>query len=444
MSPPSSARAETAFVDFKPPYTDAQALAEANRCLYCSDAPCITACPTRIDIPEFIRKIATDNVKGSARTIFAANILGMSCARVCPVEVLCVGSCVYNEMGVPPIQIGKLQRYSTDAAYAAGWRYFEPGPDTGKRVALIGAGPASLACAHELRRAGHAVTILEKRAVVGGLNTTGVAPYKMKADRAHDEAEWVLAIGGVEVKHGVEVGKDVAFADLERDYDAVFVGFGLGPDGWLHAAGEDLDGVIGAVDYIEQFKLGEVDLSGVKQALVIGGGNTAIDAVRELVGLGVPEVTMVYRGTEAGMSGYAHEWKAAKVESVRAAWRTQPVGFVGEGAVTGVRCVRLDDKKQPIDGSEHTLDAELVLLAIGQGKLGALVAELDGVTIEHGRVIVDADGFTGRPGYYAGGDAANGGKEVVNAAAEGKAAAIAIDRWLADGHTLRSEGERNV
>ncbi|MCB9554154.1 MAG: FAD-dependent oxidoreductase [Myxococcales bacterium] len=437
MSRLPSVRAETVFDDFKPAYTPAQALAEANRCLYCSDAPCITACPTRIDIPEFIRKIATDNVKGSARTIFAANILGMSCARVCPVEVLCVGSCVYNNMGVPPIQIGKLQRYSTDVAYERGWRFFEAGPDTGKRVACVGAGPASLACAHALRRAGHAVTIFEKRAVVGGLNTTGVAPYKMKADRADDEAAWVLGIGGIEVKHGVELGRDLDFAALERDFDAVFVGFGLGPDGWLHAEGEALDGVFGAVEFIERMKLGAVDLTDVKRALVIGGGNTAIDAVRELVGLGIDDVSMVYRGAEAGMSGYAHEWDAAKVEGVRAAWRTQPVGYVGEGRVAGVRCVRLDDKKQTVPDSEHVVAADLVLLAIGQGRLGALVAALDGVTVEHGRLVVDADGFTGRPGWYAGGDAANGGKEVVNAAAEGKAAAHAIDRWLAR-HSLRA------
>lgn len=437
MSRPASVRAETVFDDLKPAYTPAQAFAEANRCLYCSDAPCITACPTRIDIPEFIRKIATDNVKGSARTIFEANILGMSCARVCPVEVLCVGSCVYNVMGVPPIQIGKLQRFSTDAAYDKGWQFFEAGADTGKRVACIGAGPASLACAHALRRLGHAVTIFDKRAVVGGLNTTGVAPYKMKSDRAHEEAEWVLGIGGVEVKLGVEIGRDVSFAELEREFDAVFIGFGLGPDGWLHAEGEGLDGVFGAVEFIERMKLGAVDLAGVRRAVVIGGGNTAVDAVRELRGLGVGDVTLVYRGIEAGMSGYAHEWAAAKVEGVRAAWGTQPVGYVGQGRVEGIRCVRLDDKKQTVPDSEHTLPADLVLLAIGQGKLGELVAGLDGIAVEHGRLIVDAQGYTGRPGYHAGGDAANGGKEVVNAAAEGKAAAHAIDRWLA-GNSLRT------
>ena len=439
MAKLAPSRSESGFGDFKPAYNQPQALAEANRCLYCSDAPCINACPTGINIPEFIRKISTDNVRGSAKTIFDANILGMSCARVCPVEVLCVGDCVYNAMGVPPIQIGKLQRYATDVAFAAGWHDYEAGADTGKRVALLGAGPASLAAAHRLRLLGHACTIFEKRDVIGGLNTTGVAPYKMRADKSVQEAEWVLSIGGIDVQLGVAFGEDIDAAQLEADFDAVFVGLGLGPDSRLQAKGEGLAGVHGAVDFIEAFKLGTVDLSAVKTAAVIGGGNTAIDAVRELVGLGVPDVVMIYRGTEAKMSGYQHEWKAAKLEDVRAAWQTQPTGFVGEGSaggVCGVACVRLDAGKQPIAGSEHVIDAQLVLLAIGQSKLGALLGGLDGIEIDWGKVVTDESGGTGRAGWYAGGDCRNGGKEVVNAAAEGKAAAYAIDAWLTAGHGL--------
>lgn len=424
-------RSESVFTDYKPAYTRNQARVEANRCLYCHDAPCITACPTGIDIPTFIRKIATDNVRGSARTIFDSNVLGMSCARVCPVEVLCVGDCVYNEMGVPPIQIGKLQRYSTDAAFGEGWQFFEAGPDTGRSVGIVGGGPAALACAHRLRRFGHAVTIYDKRERLGGLNTTGVAPYKMPADRALDEVDWVLEIGGIEVRTGVEVGADVSFADLEAAHDAVFLAFGLGPDSRLAGDGADLAGVEGAVDFIERFKLGTEDLSGVEHAVVVGGGNTALDVVRELRVLGVPSVTMAYRGTEARMSGYAHEWDAAKKEGVVAAWQTQPVGFEGtDGAVTGVRCVRLDADKKPIDGSEHVLAADRVYLAIGQSKLGALVAGLDGVEVEWGRVQVGPGQATGRPGVYAGGDCANGGKEVVNAVAEGRDAAIAIHAYI--------------
>lgn len=423
-------RAETVFEDFKPAYTPAQATVEANRCLFCADAPCVTACPTSIEIPQFIRKIATGNLHGSAKTIFEANILGMSCARVCPVEVLCVGACVHEEQGVPPIQIGKLQRYATDHAYAKGWRFFEAGPATGKSVALIGAGPASLACAHELRRLGHGCTIYEKRDVVGGLNTTGVAPYKMKADRSDDEARWILAIGGIEVRTGVAVGDAIGWADVQREHDAIFIGVGLGADSTLGVPGENLLGVHGAVSAIERIKLGRFDVANVKRAVVVGGGNTAVDAVRELIGLGVPEVTMVYRGTESKMSGYAHEWAAAKIEGARALWRAQPIAFEGNGKVERLRCARLGEDKQPVPGETHELEAQLVLVAIGQGKLEALTRGLEGVKTERGRVVVDAAQATGHPGVFAGGDCANGGKEVVNAAAEGKAAARSIHRHL--------------
>ncbi|MCC6898571.1 MAG: FAD-dependent oxidoreductase [Polyangiaceae bacterium] len=423
-------RSESVFEDYKHEYDAKQAAVEANRCLYCSDAPCTKACPTHIDVPEFIRKIATGNLKGSARTIFEANILGMSCARVCPVEVLCVGDCVYNQMGVPPIQIGKLQRFATDHAYAQGWRLFEAGAPSGKSVGLVGAGPASLAAAHELRRLGHACTVYEKRPVIGGLNTTGIAPYKMRADRSVEEAEWVLGIGGVEVKTGVEVGKDITLDQLEREHAAVFVGVGLGPDTRLGVPGEDLPGVHGAVEVIERMKLGKLALEGVKSALVIGGGNTAIDGVRELAGLGVPSVTLVYRGSEAQMPGYRHEWLAAREAGVASAFHAVPVAFEGSGRVQRARLVRTDAHKKPIAGSELSLDADLVLMAIGQSTLGQLLSGLAGVVVDRGRIVTDESGATGRKGWYAGGDCRNGGKEVVNAAAEGKAAAQAIHRML--------------
>lgn len=429
-------RTEEHFVDFKVALTAGQAAVEANRCLYCYDAPCITACPTEINIPEFIRKIATGNVRGSAKTIFDSNILGMSCARVCPVEVLCVGSCVYNDMGVPPIQIGKLQRFATDTAYEQKWSYYAAGKPTGKSVALVGAGPASLAAAHELRKYGHACTIYEKRDVIGGLNTTGVAPYKMKADRSIDEVEWILSIGGIDVRTGVSIPDDVTFADLLKKHDALFLGFGLGPDSELRVPGQDFGGVYGAVDYIEKMKAGPFPPN-AKNVVIVGGGNTAVDAVRELRGLrelGVESATMIYRGTEEGMSGYEHEWSAAKEEGVHALWSSLPIAFVGEnGRVTGVRITKLDAAKKPIPGTESVIPAELVLVAIGQAKLDSLLKTLPDVKTEKGRILVDSEGKTSKPGVFAAGDAANGGREVVNAAAEGKRAAHAIHSYLNSG-----------
>jgi glutamate synthase (NADPH/NADH) small chain len=422
-------RSEIAFPDGKPAYTPDQATTEAARCFYCHDAPCMHACPTHIDIAGFIRKIHTGNVKGAARTILDANILGMSCSRVCPVEVLCVGACVYNEKDVAPIQIGKLQRYATDAALAHGWRYFAAGPESGRRVACVGAGPASLACAHELRRLGHAVTILEKRDVIGGLNTTGVAPYKLRGDESLKEIDYLLGIGGISVQTGVAVDAEL-LGRLVADYDAVFVGIGLGPDSRLGIPGEDLPGVRGAVDWIEQMKTGTVDVSAVTHAAVLGGGNTALDCVRELRGLGVPCVRLLYRGDEASMSGYAHEWEHAKIEGVEAVWSAQPIAIEGNGQVASVRCAVTGPDKRPIPGRTFVLDAELVLLAVGQAKIGALVERIADVRVERGRIVADAEGRTGHAKLFAGGDCVNGGKEVVNAVAEGKVAARAIHRAL--------------
>jgi glutamate synthase (NADPH/NADH) small chain len=425
-------RAEVGFVDFKAPYDADQAVAEANRCITCHDAPCMHACPTHIDIAGFIRKIATDNVRGAARTILDANILGHSCARVCPVEVLCVGACVHHHHDHPPIQIGRLQRYATDMAMEKGWRFFTAGAATGRRVAIVGGGPAGLAAAHELRILGHAVTILERAEVLGGLNVTGVAPYKLRTEDAVAEVDSILAIGGIEVRTGVSV--DAAGLDaLVAEHDAVFVAIGLGPDSTLGVPGEALPGMDGAVRWIEAMKAGPVDLSGVRDAVVLGGGNTAVDAVRELKGLGVARVTLVYRGDEAGMSGYAHEWENAVLEGVSAAWRAQPVAFEGDAAVTGVRCLRTGDDKKPIPGTEFTLPAQLVLVATGQARIGQLLAGLPGVQLERGRVVADAQGRTGHAKVFVGGDCANGGKEVVNAAAEGKNAARAIHAALSGG-----------
>lgn len=434
-------RAEAAFDDGKPLYTKAQAKTEASRCLYCYDAPCILACPTSINIPEFIRKIATDNVRGSARTIFDANILGTSCARVCPVEVLCVGSCVYNHEDIPPIRIGRLQRYATDNALSEGWTFYEPGSPSGKSVALVGAGPASLACAHELRKLGHHTVIYEKRTLPGGLNTTGVAPYKMIADVALAEVDWITESMDIEIKTGVEIGRDITWDQLIADHDAVFVGVGLGPDSRLRIDGEDTPGIVGGVAIIERWKCGgDSLLEGVTDAVVVGGGNTSLDAVRELLALGIPNVTLTYRRTADAMPGYDHEWRYGLTEGANGAWHSQPVGVEKDesGRVAGIRCVRTEaDPSDPsgrklrnIEGSEFTLPAQLVVVAVGQGKLESLLQGLQGVELDWGRIVTDEDGRTGNPRVFAGGDAANGGKEVVNAAAEGKRAAQSIDTML--------------
>ncbi|MGC6507633.1 MAG: NAD(P)-dependent oxidoreductase [Myxococcota bacterium] len=431
MSTLPTDRSESVFVDFKKAYSSNQAFVEANRCLYCYDAPCITACPTSIDIPKFIRRIANDNVKGAAKAIFDANILGMSCARVCPVEVLCVGSCVYNNTDTPPIQIGKLQRYATDTAFEENWSFYKAGAETGKSVALIGGGPASLAAAHMLRRYGHSVTIFERDQYLGGLNTTGVAPYKMKADRSINEVNWLMDIGDIAVQTGVNIPEDVSWESLRNDFDAIFLGFGLGRDRYMSLDNADASGIYGAVDYISRLKVGSVDVNTVKNAIVVGGGNTAIDSVRELAGLGISSVTMVYRGDEHKMSGYSHEWIEAKKENVHGQWRSQPVAYLAEnGKVTGLRCIQMDANKAPIAGSEFTIAADIILLAIGQDKQHDLVNSLSGIVINGGKVEVDENKATGCAGVYAGGDCINGGKEVVNAVDDGQKAAHAIHEYL--------------
>jgi len=415
-------RLETRLPDKAPLYTRGEAITEANRCIYCSDAPCVEACPTSIDIPTFIHKIATDNVKGSARTIFASNLLGYSCARVCPVEVLCAGSCVYNEWGRKPIEIGRLQRYATEAALdrdPALLKRTTKAP-TGKKIACIGGGPASLAAAGHLALEGHSVTILEKRPLAGGLNTTGVAPYKLHAHDSLREVEMILELGDIELKTGVEVDA-VAAKKLLDDYDAVFVGIGLGPDRFLSLDGP---GVLGATEYIERLKLDpETSLDGIETALVVGGGNTAIDIARELSQLGVPDVAMVYRKTEDVMSGYAHEMVGARKDGVRLIENRQPVSVERDGErVTGLRASKTDG-----DG-EEILPCDVVVMAVGQSRLTQLAMAFDGVELDAvGRVVVDeATNRTGNPKVYAGGDCVNGGKEVVNAAQHGKLAARAI------------------
>lgn len=419
-------RHEQRLPDAKPTYAPGEAVAEAQRCLYCHDAPCVTACPTGIDIPGFIRKIATGNLRGSARTILSANLLGYSCARVCPVEVLCVGACVYNEWHrTPPIQIGRLQRYAVETVLVkdGGAALFTRAPGSGKRVACVGAGPASLAAAGYLALEGVEVTLFEKRQLAGGLNTSGVAPYKMHVEGSLLEVEFIRSLG-VKLREGVEVGRDVMPTDLLRDFDAVFLGIGLGADTGLGLPNETGPGVVGATAWIEGMKLDpKFSLVGVRQAVVIGGGNTAIDTVRALARLGVPGVSLAYRRTAAEMPGYRHELDLALKEGVRLIERAIPKAFVRDSAGR-LSALQLQNGQE--------LPADLVVLAIGQARQRELAGAFPGVALDSkGLVVADpGSGRTGNPKVYVGGDALSGGELVVTAAQEGKRAARAIARAL--------------
>ena len=432
-------RLESRLPDGKPVYTRGEALAEAERCLFCHDAPCVKACPTEIDIPLFIKKIATDNVLGSAQTILEQNILGYSCARVCPVEVLCVGGCVYNDWHRAPIQIGKLQRYATEQALAseegAGKPVMTPKPrgEHTRRVALVGGGPASLACGAYLALEGHEAVLFEKRALAGGLNATGVAPYKLHLEDAVREVEYVRSLG-VEIRTGVEVGRDLGAEALLRDFDAVFLGLGLGEDSRLGVPGEAGPGVFGATEFIERIKTeGGNPIEGVLRAVVVGGGNTAIDVARELAQLGLDEVTMVYRRPAASMSGYAHEMAAARQEGVTLVESAAPLEILRAGEeVTGLRVTTTEPGARAA-GGERDLPCDAVFLAIGQSKLRAVASLFPGVALDpRGCVVVDKERRrTGNPRVYAGGDCVNGGKEVVNAVADGREAALDMMRGWA-------------
>jgi glutamate synthase (NADPH/NADH) small chain len=435
----SSEEYERNFADITPAMSPRQAAIEAERCLYCFDAPCTIACPTRIDVPGFIKRIMTGNLLGSARVILEANILGESCGRVCPTEVLCEGACVMHEKGERPIEIGRLQRYAVDAALDRKAVLFHAGAANGKRVACIGAGPASLACAAQLARLGYGVTIFDRREMPGGLNTYGIAAYKTRAADALREVEMIRALG-VEFRQSTEIGKDISFADIERQFDAIFIGVGLGETASLKLPGENTRGVFGALEFIEMTKTRAFEHVEIgNRVACIGAGNTAVDVVTASRRLNASHVYLIYRRSEQEMPAFRYEFQIAQKDGVTFLWQTQPVRVIErDGAVAGLECVRTRlgapdargrRQPEPIAGSEFTIDVDMIVGAVGQKPVTDFLRAVRGVALrENGTVIVDDAHRTGNPKYFAAGDCVNGGKEVVDAVAEGKAAALAMDR----------------
>lgn len=433
---------EKNFADINPPLSSGQALEQGSRCLFCHDAPCIKACPTGIDVPQFIRQILTGNLRGSAHTILDANILGQSCARVCPTSVLCEGVCVLNLQGKKPVEIGKLQRYAVDPVIAGRVELFRAGETNGYRVALIGAGPASLSCAFELRRRGYETVIFDSKPQAGGLDTYGIAAYKMRAGDVQGEIAMLRRLG-VEIRSGVTVGEAPSLAQLEREFDAIFIGIGLGETEDLHIPGEDLAGCRDALSFIEETKSKRLDKVEVaRRVAVIGGGNTAIDAVTAAHRLGAEEVFMVYRRSQEEMSAFSYEYELAKQDAVTFVWRTMPLRVVddGNGHVAALECVRAQPGAKgpsgrhsavPVPGTEFRLDVSMVIKALGQKRQTDFLKSVSGVQQVDGCVVVDPETMrTGNPLYFAGGDCINGGGEVVDAVAHGKRAAAGIHGGL--------------
>jgi dihydropyrimidine dehydrogenase (NAD+) subunit PreT len=446
------------FPDLHPALDGQQAVVEANRCLNCFDAPCTSACPTHIDVPGFIKRIASGNLRGSATKILEANVLAESCSRVCPVEVLCEGACVMHHYNRKPIEIGRLQRFAMESFYASGGSIPVRGAAERKeKIACIGAGPASLACAAELRLQGFQVTVFEKRALPGGLNTYGVAEYKLRAADSLHEIEMIRGLG-VEFR-AAEIADAASLEALEREFEVIFLGVGLGAMHRLEIPGGEHPAVVDALEFIAAYKVGSdpttsgtlasppvarsgalrmghpqfLPMTGVQSVVVIGAGNTAIDAAVAAVRLGAPDVKILYRRDAKSMSAFGFEFEHAKHEGVEFVWWTLPRMLETDeaGALEALTCVRtqLNERAElvAIEGSEFAVACDMVIPAIGQSPLLEFLSLVRDVEVERGRVVVDrVTGRTTNPKYYAGGDCVNGGREVVDAVADGKRAALGI------------------
>jgi dihydropyrimidine dehydrogenase (NAD+) subunit PreT len=420
----SKAEAEENFSDLHPPLTRSEALIEADRCYFCYDAPCTTACPTGIDIPEFIQKIRSDNLLGSAQTILRENIMGGMCARVCPTEVLCEEACVRNTHEEKPVEIGLLQRHATDPVFANATQLFERAASSGRKVAVVGGGPAGLSCAHRLSVLGHDVVVFNRDSKLGGLNEYGIAAYKAINDFAQTEVDYILSLGGIEVRNNAALGADLQLQDLHQDFDAVFLGVGLAQSNELGIDGEDLDGVINAIEYIADLRQADdkSQLPVGRNIVVIGGGMTAIDVAVQSKRLGADQVHMVYRRGIENMSASVFEQALAQTSGVTLHHWATPVRIVGDDHVTGI-----DFDVADSDEGMH-LSADVVFKAIGQKMDGS---GLDSLATDAGRFVVDAHQKTSIDGVWAGGDCVVGGDDLtVSAVQHGKIAAISIDDYL--------------
>jgi glutamate synthase (NADPH/NADH) small chain len=419
------------FADIAPRFSAHEAWVAADRCYFCYEAPCTAACPTSIDIPLFIRQIASGQPEAAARTIFEQNILGGICARVCPTETLCEEACVREAAEGRPVEIGRLQRYATDTLMARPGHPFRRAAPTGRRVAVVGAGPAGLACAHRLAMLGHDVALMDARQKGGGLNEFGIAAYKAVEGFAQAELDWLLGIGGITVQYGRALGRDVALDDLVRDYDAVFLGIGLAGVNALGIEGAGKAGVRPAVEFIAELRqaadLGALPVG--RRVVVVGGGMTAIDAGVQSKLLGAEEVTIVYRRGRDRMGASGYEQELAANAGVRIVANAAPVRVAGNGAAGEVELAYTEEGPGGLreTGETFTLKADQVLVAIGQRLEGAP----HGLALKGGKIRVTGPGRTGLPGVWAGGDCASGGDDLtVTAVAEGRDAAMDIHAAL--------------
>ena len=432
--PKNEAEFKKNFKQKKPLMNDTEAYYEASRCLFCYDAPCIQACPTSIDIPLFIKQIHTDNVTGASRTIFDSNWLGNACGVVCPTGVLCEGACVYNHQDVPPIQIGRLQNYATNKTIDANKTLFKVGVSNGKKIAIIGAGPAGIACACEARTLGYDVDIFEAKDKPSGLTVYGIAPYKITNEEVLKEVEYLQGQLGFKIKYNNAINSKSELKSLETNYEAIFVGVGLGKTRHLGLEGEDKENVIGAVEFIEELRMKQHQVKVPAKVVVLGGGNTAMDAASEAARMGARKTVLAYRNSRQKMGAYKFEYDLAISAGVDSLFNVTPIAITGKGKVDGVRFAKtemVEGKLKTNMNNTFIVRCDMVIKATGQAKQGHLYDMIDDLDIDtKTRIKINDEFQTTNPKYFAGGDAVNGGAEVVNAAYDGKMAAQGIHKYL--------------